>query len=164
MKKRLYSEETLSKRKKIIIVLSIIAVLIVAVLILMKIFYYKQCDNWNCFNENLAKCKKTKFAGGDTILYGYEIKGKTNDTCEVEVTLLEGQLNNQDTISLKGKSMTCYLENGVVADPESDTSKCHGELKESLQEQVISKLYTYLIQNIGQINKNIVDPLGVIDE
>ena len=164
MEKRVYSDSTLLKRKRKIIILSALFMFILSVLILFIATYYNRCDNWECFSYNLAKCTKTKFAGGDDILYGYIIEGKSGDYCSVNVTLLEGQLNNQDTTALKGKSMVCLLDYGVVSEPSSDLSVCHGELKESLQEQVINKLYTYLVQNLGQINKDIIDPLDVINE
>ncbi len=164
MAKRLYSSETVNKKKKFIVFAIVFALILVASVIFITLTHYDKCDTWECFNENIAACTKTKFIGGEDIIFKYIIYEKTNDECRINVTLYEGELNNQDTLLLKDKSMICSLESGVVALPESDLSKCHGELKESLQEQVINDLYTYLIQNLGQINKNIVDPLGIINE
>ena len=30
---------------------------------------YESCKSWDCFNENLATCTKTKFAGGAKVLF-----------------------------------------------------------------------------------------------
>ena len=61
-------------------------------------------------------------------------------------------MNNADSISLEGQSMTCMLPLGVVMAPESDIGICHGLLKEGLQDLVIRKLHTYLVQNLGRLN------------
>ena len=164
MKKEVFRDEEAYAKKKKIIIISIISIIILIFGLLIILNHYQRCTDWNCFDENLAKCKKTKFAGGSDIIYGYIIEGKNNGSCEVSVTLLEGKLTNQDTSKLKNKEMTCYLEYGIVSLPESDLSKCHGELKESLQEEVISELYTYIVQNLGQLNKNLIDSFGLINE
>jgi hypothetical protein len=164
MKNKWFRDEEAYIKKKKIIILSIIAVALIISVLFFILNHYQRCTDWDCFDENLAKCKKTKFAGGSDIMYGYIIEGKNNGTCEVSVTLLEGQLNNKDTEALKNKEMTCYINLGVVNLPESDLSKCHGDLKEALQEQVISQLYTYIVQNIGQLNRNLINSFGLIDE
>lgn len=164
MKRMVYSFDSLLRfRKRRIIIFAVLVVLLGLVLGYF-LTHYHRCNDFECFKGNLAECKKTKFAGGDNIIYGYVIDGKKDGKCVVNVELLEGSLTNQDTSVLKGKSMVCYLDYGVVSLPESDLSKCHGELKEALQEQVINKLYTYLVQNLGQINRNLIDPLSVINE
>ena len=135
-----YSLDSLLRFRRRKIIISIILVIILGFILGYFLTHYNRCNDFDCFKENLAECKKTKFAGGDNIIYGYIIEGTTNGKCVVSVELLEGKLTNHDTSILKGKSMVCYLDYGVVSLPESDLSKCHGELKEALQEQVINKL------------------------
>mgnify|MGYP001355738711 CR=1 FL=1 len=86
------------------------------------------------------------------MIFRYDIKGKDGDYCEVDVELLQGELNNADSLKLEGQSMTCMLLLGVIVAPESDIGLCHGELKEGLQDLVIRKLHTYLVQNLGRLN------------
>jgi hypothetical protein len=71
--------------------------------------------------------------------------------------LLQGELSNQDSVRLEGQEMTCFLPKGVVMIPESDIGRCHGLLKEGLQDLVIEKLHAYLVQNLGQINLEMID-------
>ena len=55
--------------------------------------------------------------------------------------------------------MTCYMPRGIVMQPESDLNECHGLLKESLQDIIIERLHTYIVQNIGQISESITKPI-----
>lgn len=141
-----------------------VSLAIIIVLLTIVITKYQRCDSLECFNRNLEKCKKTVFAGGDGMIFGYVIEGKEKDSCVVNVELLQGELNNQDSLILEGKSMKCYLPKGLVISPESDLSYCHGELKESLQEQVIKQLHSYLVKNLGQINGDIINPLSLLNQ
>jgi len=120
-------------------------------------FSYAECDSWDCFNKNLKDCSKVKFVGGTDMIFGYTIKGVSDEGCEVDVELLQGELNNQDSIKLERQKMTCVLPRGVVMIPESNIGNCHGLLKEGLQDLVIKKLHTYIVQNLGQINLEILE-------
>ena len=120
-------------------------------------FSYKECDNWNCFNENLERCNRAKFIGEKDMIFEYIIHGNSGSDCEVEVELLQGELDDQDSIKLERQKMTCMLPKGVIMIPESDIGNCHGTLKEGLQDLIIKKLYTYLVQNIGKINLEVLD-------
>ena len=105
----------------------------------------------------MVYCNKVKFIGGTDMIFEYAIKGSSNGHCEVGVLLLQGELNNQDSIKLEGLEMSCFLPKGVVMIPESDIGRCHGLLKEGLQDLVIERLHTYLVQNLGQINLEVLD-------
>lgn len=132
----------------------LIALLIVVVWFLF--FSYSKCETWECFNENLRKCDKVKFVGGTDMIFEYTIKGTSGDECEVEVELLMGELSNQDSIKLEHQKMICMLPEKVVMIPESNIGRCHGLLKEGLQDLVIKKLHTYIVQNLGKINLEFV--------
>lgn len=124
-------------------------------------FGYAECESWDCFNSKLEDCSKVKFIGGDDMIFEYVIKGASGGECEVSVQLLQGELNNQDSIKLEMNKMSCYLPEGVVVIPESNIGKCTGLLKEGLQDLVIKKLHTYLVQNLGTLNLEMLDVPGV---
>jgi len=122
-------------------------------------FSYAECGSWDCFNGYLAECERVRFVGGSDMIFEYVVKGSSDGDCEVDVKLLQGELNNQDSVRLEGQSMSCILPMEVVMLPESDIGKCHGLLKEGLQDLVIEKLHGYLVQNLGQINLELVEPI-----
>lgn len=121
-------------------------------------FSYPTCETWDCFNNKLEECNKVKFIGeSGSMIFEYTVKGASDGECEVVVQLLKGELNNQDSEKLEMHKMTCYLPQGVVMIPESNIGKCTGLLKEGLQDLVIKKLHTYLVQNLGKLNLEMVD-------
>lgn len=150
-------------RKYVIIIIVILISALIGFAFML--FGYDQCDDWECFNENLADCDRARFIGGSKMIFEYTIKGGRAEYCEVDVLLLQGELNNQDSVKLEGNKMTCDLPRGVVMIPESDIGNCHGLLKEGLQDLVIQKLHTYLVQNLGKINLELVDipNVGAVD-
>ena len=115
-------------------------------------FDYENCRDKACFDSNLRGCDKARFIDGDDMIFRYVIEGKSGGDCEVGVELLQGELNNADSMKLEGQEMVCLLPFGVVVAPESDIGVCHGLLKEGLQDLVIKKLHTYLVQNLGRLN------------
>jgi hypothetical protein len=123
----------------------------------MLFFSYAECDSWECFNEYLRECKRVRFIGGTDMIFEYAVRGSSDGHCEVNAMLLQGELSNQDSVRLEGQEMTCFLPKGVVMIPESDIGRCHGLLKEGLQDLVIEKLHAYLVQNLGQINLEMID-------
>ncbi len=128
-------------------------ILIVVLWMIWFVFFgYEECSDRACFEENLKDCDRAKFVSGDDMIFEYVIKGNEGDDCEVEVELLQGELNNADSEKLEGQMMTCMLPLGAVVVPESDIGVCHGLLKEGLQDLIIRKLHTYLVQNLGRLN------------
>ena len=134
------------------VVLALILLVVLLVVVLAWFLSYGECETWDCFNENLRNCDRVKFVGGTDMIFEYTIKGIYRGECEVDVELLMGELNNQDSVRLEHQMMTCMLPSKVVMIPESNIGNCHGLLKEGLQDLVIRKLHTYLVQNLGQIN------------
>jgi hypothetical protein len=141
------------------VALIVLAIIIYAIWFFF--FSYKNCENdWDCFNSRLEKCDRTKFIGGDDMIFEYSIRGKSGGECKVDVELLQGELNNQDSIALENKLMSCYLPLSVIMLPESDIDYCHGVLKEGLQDLIINEMYSILVQNLGRINLELVDIPG----
>ena len=120
-------------------------------------FNYTECKDWDCFNSNLKNCDKVKFIGGSDMIFEYTVKGSSGSECKVDVKLLQGELNNKESIKLENREMTCVLPKGVVMIPESDIGKCNGFLKEGLQDLIIKRLYSEIVQNLGRINLEVLD-------
>ncbi len=166
MKKRVDEEETKksgkNKKNKSIIPLIVLIILIISALVLLylvyaNIFRYTKCDSWDCFNSRLEKCYKTDFIGGNKMIFEYRIIGRDSDKCIVDIKLLQGELNNQESIKMEKTSMKCDLPFSVIMIPESNLNYCSGKLKEGLQDLIINRLYSYIIENIGKIGLESVD-------
>lgn len=130
---------------------------IVVYLIWLFFFSYTSCNDWTCFNKNLKSCSKANFIGGSKMIFEYSIIGKSNNLCNVNVKLLQGDLGSEESKKLEGHEMICSLTPKVVMLPESDLNSCHGILKENLQDLIIQKLHSYIAQNLGRINLNILE-------
>ena len=136
----------------------ILGVLLVLILGVWVIFFgYAKCETWECFNNHLENCDKVKFVGGTNMIFEYIVEGVSDGKCEVGVRLLQGELDNKDLIKLEMREMTCMLPKGIVMIPESDIGNCHGLLKEGLQDLMIEKLHSYIVQNLGRINLEVLD-------
>ena len=148
----------IKKPKKIIklskpkYILSALIILLTLFLIIINSFYYKNCATEECFNTYLKKCSKVKFIGGERMFFEYKIQSIKNENCIVNVKLLQGDLNNQDSLELEKKQMKCEILLGLIIVPEAELDNCHGELKEGLQNLIITKLHKYIVQNLGEIN------------
>ena len=114
-------------------------------------FSFEDCGDWECFNENLRVCDKARFIGGEDMIFRYSILGRSGEECRIHTELLQGELNGQDSLKLEGEGMVCNLPFGMVAVPENNLDECHGILKENLQDIVIKKMYSYIIQNIDNL-------------
>ncbi len=135
----------------------LLVIALVGVAVFFLFFSYDECKDRECFEEALAGCDRVKFVGGEGMVFEYIIKGKSGDFCEVDVVLLQGDLDSADSMNLEGRKMSCMLPEGVVVSPENDIGNCHGLLKEGLQDLVIRKLHSYLVQNLGRLNLEATD-------
>lgn len=139
------------------IALWIIGVIIVIMIALYFTFYYSYtCDDLTCYEAHQQKCSKTKFVNdAEDTVWKYFIKGNTDGKCEVEVTVLTIKQGDVAQKKLEGKSMTCLLPKGSISMPESDIARCHGVLKEELQNLIIQKLHSYILENLGTISSEL---------
>lgn len=145
-----------SKKKKIIIFIAILLFLFIT--IYFNFLYTRKCSNAECFNSALAGCKRAEHLNKkDDSTWHYLIKGARGDKCIVDVKNL--WINLEEAKTVQEKSMACYLPKGVVMQPESDLGGCHGLLKEALQDIIIERLHTYVVQNIGQITSELEKPI-----
>jgi len=81
----------------------------------------------------------------------YKIKGMEDGKCKVDVKVLQVKEGSLDKTALEGYSMLCYLGKGDTTLPESDLTRCHGLLKEKIQEIMIQNAHAQIIKNLGQI-------------
>ncbi len=142
---------------RLVIFIAIIVVLALAVY--FTFFSSTKCGDYECFNSRLQKCSRASFQyeGQDATWY-YQIKGKQDGKCEVYTELRQIKQGQIDIERLQGQSMNCFLPLGITDFPEKDITRCHGELKESLQDTIIQKLHAYIISNLGQISDELKKP------
>jgi hypothetical protein len=143
--------------KKVKIFLALLAIALILSLIWLTFFYSRACENQTCFNDYLKDCKRANFITSGGMVFHYKILGKSSEGCEVNVKLLQGDLSNRDSLKLEKKEMRCYLPFNTVAAPEADIGLCTGQLKEGLQDLLIQKLHTYIVQNLGKINAELMN-------
>jgi len=135
------------------LILFIFIIIVLSVAVYFTFFFYYKCKNIECFKTHQEKCSKSKYIHDtEDATWLYYIKGKEDNKCEIKVEILEIKQGDLDKLILKGKTMDCYLTLGNLASPESDLTKCHGILKEELQNLIIEKLHAYIVENIGDIS------------
>lgn len=115
----------------------------------------KECETKTCFEKALEKCEKAKYVYDAQNIWLYEIKSKKQEKCLVSVELLQIKYGILESRRLEGKKMVCEIPLGSVEMPGSDLSKCSGELKEEVQQIIIEKMHSYIIENIGKISKEL---------
>lgn len=141
-------------RNWLIALVAVIIILIVALGIGGYIFYQgPPCEDEACFQENLANCKRSTFVADrpETILK-YRILSVSEGDCRVNVELLQIKRGATELVGLEGESMICNVPLNTFIKPEEDIKNCHGILKEEIQEALIQRMHSQLIENIGQIN------------
>ena len=144
--------------------LKFIIILFIFLFILVIVYYFflhtKKCPDQQCFADALLSCKKAKWTNdAEEATWIYTINGRSGDNCEVEVRLHTIKKGKLDLGKAEGKSMNCYLPIGVVESPEQDLGNCKGELKEDLQDLIIKRMHSYILENLGDIGEELISPL-----
>lgn len=140
------------ERLYVFIIVAVIAVLLIIGGVFL--FYTKSCSDKTCFQNSLASCQKAYWVREDNqAAWSYIIAGaQDSQSCKVSVKLLKLNQGQTDSESLQGEEMTCSVVKGDVQYPEEDISRCHGLLKEDIQNLMIQRMHNYLLQNVGQIS------------
>ena len=150
--------------------ISIKRVTIIVIIIAFAVWFFffsdvikKNCATIECFNEQAVRCKATKFTGVvDNNIFKYTIKGSTGNSCKIEIELDRMGVGTPiELIDLfEGKSMECKIPIDKIKEihinkMENVINYCTGPLKESIYELIIKKLYGLVVQNIGEILKEV---------
>jgi len=143
-----------------LIVLAVVILLLIAALYFLY-FYKVNCSSRECFDEELAECNSAGFIEDSaTAAWQYDIEGKGImclfsknycENCKVDVKLLQIKEGSVDSAKLEGLDMVCTLPFELVVNPQDDLSKCHGPLKEQMQELMINRLHAYVLSHVGEI-------------
>lgn len=75
------------------------------------------------------------------------------DSCKIEVKLLEVKQGTIDSEKLEGEKMLCTVLKADTRFPEKDISRCTGMLKEDMQDLIIQRMHNYLLENVGEIKQ-----------
>ena len=119
-------------------------------------FFHYNCDTRGCFQAHQKDCAKTRFVDDqEDNIWEYFIEGREGDKCKINVKLVKIKKGSIDKQQLEGEEMDCYLPLGSLVSPESDISRCHGILKEEMQDLIIRRLHSYIISNVGEIGKEL---------
>jgi len=143
-------------KKKVYTGVVILLVIVAAAFFYLSFVYMPKCQNYECWQEHMIKCSKTSFVNEQIeASWGYKIKGKTGDLCDVEVTLLLAKEGELGIDKLVGDKMICSFPIGTAAYAENDLSACSGLLKEKLQTLIINKLHAYILENLAKVAEGI---------
>ena len=138
------------------ITLIIIGVILILGAVYYLIFSVKACDTKECFEKAILNCKRVSWMRQDEqAAWNYKIIGRGEESCTVEVSLLKLNKGKIDSEKLIGKEMTCDLIKGSTDFPEKDISRCHGVLKEEMQDVIIQRMHDYLLQNVGKLEEGL---------
>ncbi len=123
------------------------------------IFVHKiECASRDCYFGARRSCEKATYIDETPeASWLYAIKGEENGKCKINVKLLQAKKGNYETEKAAGLDMDCYVELGTTDLPHTDLRKCHGLLKEYVQDTIIKKMHTYIVDNIGQISEELTD-------
>lgn len=148
--------EVMGENWKIISAVIVLLVIVIGALLFSYYYSGKVCTSYSCFQEKMSSCSKSSYINEvPEATWGYNILGKQDGLCAVRVKLLQAKQGMTDIRNLDGYYMDCSYPLGIATYPESDLSKCHGRLKEELQGLIIKKLYSYIVDNIGQVSESL---------
>ncbi len=147
-------------------ILKTVTFLSLLIIVLGIAYYYgyfkKNCyQDRSCFDDAFKNCKPSKLISVvDNNYYYYAIDGKRGGDCRVRIQLMKMGVGTSEELinSLEGKSMKCNIPlsktNSVSFDTMPDVlNYCSGPLKEAIYEQIIAKMYSLIISNLGPIVK-----------
>ena len=131
-------------------------IIVIGLAVYFTFFYAYKCNDLACFQSHQKKCVRTSFVNvEEDTTWKYLIKGKSSGRCIVNVEVLNIKKGERNKQVLIGKDMNCYLPLGSAVSPESDITRCHGVLKEELQNLIIQKMHSYIVENLGEISEEL---------
>lgn len=149
----------MQKKHKTIILIEIIIIAALAVSggVYLTFFYHPECNSYACWQKYMTSCtKKASFINEEPeASWGYTISGLADDRCAITVKLLQVKQGELGMDKIVGEEMSCSYLKGTSAYAEKDLSKCHGLLKEGLQQIIINKLHSYILENLGKFGESL---------
>ena len=140
------------------------AFILIVIIIAYGLFHYgyikKNCEqDRECFYEAAKTCSPAKLINvKNGNYYEYLIKGERGSNCLLYVKLTKvAPGSDVNTKALfEGKDMSCRiplneLEQTDFAELKGFVGYCHGTLKEAIYEQIVTKMYGLIIQNMEEI-------------
>ncbi len=145
------------KRLRFIKIAIAVLVLLLIIAIVYAVFsYIEVCSDKECFDQYLVECRRVKWTNNaEEAVWAYRIEGASQAECRVGVTLLSVKTGQADLGIAEKKSMTCYLPLNVVLTPGENLEYCTGPLKETMQDLIIKKMHSYILENLGRINEEL---------
>lgn len=140
-----FSKKT-TKEKILIIGTTSIIFFSFVILIYANFFYYAKCPNKTCFEDRISLCQRTFFENEDFILLFNKVYGQNFKKCDSEVIYKDKQKN-------KKLKMYCKLPLNYSFFPYQNIELCTGELREHLQDLIITEIHSTIGENIVKINK-----------
>lgn len=137
---------------------ALIAVIVLLVIggVSLTVFYQPDCQNYECWQKYMSRCSSATFINEEPeASWGYTVAGVREGQCEITVKLLQAKQGELGIDKIVGHEMACSYPKGVSSYAEKDLSKCHGLLKEDLQEIIINKLHSYILENLGKFNETL---------
>ena len=134
-----------------------IAIIVIGLISIYFLYYFSySCDDLACFHAHQEQCAKTTFINDqEDTTWKYFMQGKEGDLCKINVEVLNIKKGSANKQKLEGKDMDCFLPLGSLVSPESDIARCHGELKEEMQNLIIQQLHTYIVDNVQGIGEEL---------
>ena len=148
----------MAKERKKLIVLGIFIVIVVIAAVAAYFFFIhtKICDSKECFESSLETCSRAEYLeDGEDATWQYTIIGESGGECVVNSQILQVKTGTIDLEKIQGLDMDCSLPLGYVASPSEDLTRCHGLLKEEMQDMIIRKMHSYILTNVGRISEEL---------
>lgn len=146
------------RKVKTVLLIVIASLVLIAGLGLLYINFVhtEKCETFECFQKNMDVCSRAEYVNEEPdASWRYTITGFGLTSCNVNVELLQAKKGELGIEELSGLSMDCEYQKGFSGYPEGDLGKCHGILKEALQEKIIEKLHKYVLENLGKIDESL---------
>ena len=84
------------------VIFAVLIVIFALVLVYFTFFYFSKCSDESCFKSSLSICKKAVFLSeAEDASWFYQINGKSNGECEVEVKILQLKKGSLDIEKLQ---------------------------------------------------------------
>ena len=146
------------EKKGVIWLIMFIIIILIALLAVGYYIYFfsNECGDKTCWETSMAKCARTFYTSeSDNMLMSYSILGKSGESCKIKVKLLQVKSGAAELENLQDKTMICLTDLGVVIAPEQNLKMCSGLLKESIQEIIIKRMHSQIVENIGKISEEV---------